>query len=311
MKAVEVSRYGGPEVLRLTDEPDPVPDNGKVRVRVAATTVNPGDASAREGAMAALTPNAKPPIVLGWDFAGELLDPAPGFEVGQRVAGTYPWVTLGGETGTYAEMVLADPAWLAPLPEGVEPVEAATVALNGLAAIQALRMTGVKAGQHLVVTGASGAVGGFATQLAAAAGVDVVAVASRGDGDYVASLGAKDVIERTPGHNLVAELGKRYPEGVDAVLDGAGRATDLINSVHDGGVFISVLDPSTPTTQRGIRADTMHGQTDGETLASLLDRLASGQLRTRVADVMPLSSAAEAHRRLAAGSLRGKLVLTP
>jgi NADPH:quinone reductase-like Zn-dependent oxidoreductase len=249
--------------------------------------------------------------VLGWDFAGELLDPAPGFEVGQRVAGTYPWVTLGGETGTYAEMVLADPAWLAPLPEGVEPVEAATVALNGLAAIQALRMTGVKAGQHLVVTGASGAVGGFATQLAAAAGVDVVAVASRGDGDYVASLGAKDVIERTPGHNLVAELGKRYPEGVDAVLDGAGRATDLINSVHDGGAFISVLDPSTPTAQRGIRVDTMHGQTDGETLASLLDRLASGQLRTRVADVMPLSSAAEAHRRLAAGSLRGKLVLTP
>jgi NADPH:quinone reductase-like Zn-dependent oxidoreductase len=298
-------------VLRLTDEPDPIPDNGKVRVRVAATTVNPGDIAAREGVMAPMTPNAKPPIVPGWDFAGELLDPAPGFEVGQRVAGPYPWVTLGGETGTYAEMVLADPAWLAPLPEGVEPVEAATVALNGLAAIQAVRMTGVKAGQHLVVTGASGAVGGFATQLAAAAGVDVVAVASQGDGDYVGSLGAKDVIERRPGQSIVAELGKRYPEGLDAILDSAGRAADLIDSVRDGGVFISVLDSSAPTAQRGIRVETMHGQPESETLANLLDRLASGQLRTRVADVMPLSEATEAHRRLAAGAIRGKLVLTP
>ena len=99
--------------------------------------------------------------------------------------------------------------------------------------------------------------------------------------------GTGTVTSSPAGINCGGECSHGFAEGTSvtvAVID-AGRATDLINSVHDGGVFISVLDPSTPTAQRGIRVDTMHGQAEGETLASLLDRLASGQLRTRVADV--------------------------
>ncbi len=138
MKVVEVTKYGGPDELHVAEWPDPVAAGGKVRVRVTATVVNPTDLWTRQGAMAALTPNATVPIVLGWDFVGELLDPAPGFEVGDRVAGLYPWFALGDGTGTYAEMVLVDPSWLAKLPEGADEAEAATLAMNGQTAQQAL-----------------------------------------------------------------------------------------------------------------------------------------------------------------------------
>ncbi|HEY1488329.1 MAG TPA: alcohol dehydrogenase catalytic domain-containing protein, partial [Micromonosporaceae bacterium] len=173
MRVSEVTTYGGPEVLRIAEWDDPIPAGRKVRVRVRATAVNPADLWTRAGGMAERTPNATVPIVLGWDFAGELLDPADGFEVGQNVAGLYPWISQGDGTGTYAELALVDPAWLAPLPAGADPVEAATLALNALTAQQGLRILELTAGQTLLVTGASGAVGGFAVQLAAAEGVEV------------------------------------------------------------------------------------------------------------------------------------------
>src|SRR5690242_14236251 len=125
MQVIEVSAYGGPEVLREVTRPDPAAAPGKVRVRLAATTVNPADLWTRQGAMAARTPDVTPPIVLGWEFAGTLLDPAPGLEVGRAVAGLYPWFA-GGGTGTYQTVVVAEPGWLAPLPTGADPVEAAT-----------------------------------------------------------------------------------------------------------------------------------------------------------------------------------------
>jgi NADPH:quinone reductase-like Zn-dependent oxidoreductase len=311
MRVIEVTKYGGPEVLKPADWPDPTPTDGKVRVRVIATTVGAADLVAREGGWAALTPNAKPPIVLGWDYVGELLDPAPGMRVGQRVAGMYPWAGLADGTGTYAEMVLADPGWFTAVPDGADPIEAATLAINGLAALQALRHTDVRAGQSLLVTGAGGTVGAVALQLAVDAGVNAIAVTSRGDEDYVSSLGAKEIVERVPGEDLVATVQQRYPDGVDAVLDASAKLPALITAVRDGGAFASVSDLATPPAERGIRVDTIHSQPEPDSLADLLGRLAAGQLRTRVADVLPLNQAAEAHRRVAAGSLRGKLVLTP
>jgi NADPH:quinone reductase len=307
MRVIEVSTYGGPEVLQLAEQPDPAPVDGKVRVRVAATTVNPADLWTRQGAMADRTPNANLPIVLGWDFAGELLDSAPGFEVGQQVAGLYPWFNVGDGTGTYAEIVVVDPAWLAPLVDGADPVEATTVALNGQTALQALRILALESGQTLLVTGASGSVGGFAVQLAAANGVQVIAVASAGDEDFVGSLGAREIIGRD---NLVATVRERYPDGVDAVLDAAAAGPELIGAVRDGGRFAAVTDPTEPASERGIHTETVHTQPEGQGLTDLLDLWQAGRLRTRIVETYPLAGAAEAHRRLAAGSLRGKLVLT-
>ena len=253
------------------------------------------------------TPNATVPIVLGWDFAGELLDPADGFEVGQNVAGLYPWFSQGDGTGTYAEIVLADPAWLASLPAGADLVEAATVAMNGQTAQQGLRILELRAGQTLLVTGASGAVGGFAVQLAAADGVEVIAVGSEGDDEFVGSLGAKAIIGRD---NVVATVRERYPDGVDAVLDAAAAGGDLIKAVRDGGGYVTVTDPSEPPAERDIHVETVHTVPDGAGLTELIDAWAGGRLKTRVLATLPLAEAADAHRRLAAGGLRGKLVLT-
>jgi NADPH:quinone reductase-like Zn-dependent oxidoreductase len=289
MRVVEVQGYGGVDTLRVVDRPEPAPVEGRVRVRVTAAALNPVDTATRAGYLAALVPDLTGPYVLGWDFAGRTDD-------GQPVAGFVPWFEQGGTVGTHTSVLLADPAWFAPVPAPTDLVAASTVPLNAVTAAQALRLAGLAAGQSLLVTGASGGVGGFAVQLAVAAGLDVTAVASTGDEAFVAGLGAKTVLSRTD------PLPAR---SFDGVLD-AAPVPDAIAAARDGGVFVAVTDPSTPTAQRGVRVDTVHVTPDREQLAELL----GAGLVTRVAGTVPLAEAAEAHRRLEAGGLRGKLVLT-
>ncbi|MEU7870765.1 NADP-dependent oxidoreductase [Dactylosporangium sp. NPDC049140] len=294
MRAVEVSGYGDAERLRVAERPEPAAEAGRVPVRVTAAVVNPVDVWTRAGAMSGLLPGLNPPFLLGWDFAGTTAD-------GTAVAGLVPWFDEGGRTGTYAEALLADPAWLAPIPAGVDPVDAATVALNGLTAQQALELLALPAGARLLVTGASGGVGGFAVQLAAAAGLDVTAVASGGDEAFVAGLGAKEVLSR----------GAELPAGAfDGALNAAGTE-GVLAAVRDGGAFVAVTDPSEPRTERGVRVETVHVVPSSAGLAALLGELAAGRLVTRVADRLPLTEAAAAHRRVETGGLRGKLVLIP
>ncbi|MEV8512333.1 NADP-dependent oxidoreductase [Dactylosporangium sp. NPDC051484] len=294
MFLVEVSQFGDADRLRGTWRPDPAPVAGRVPVRVSAAVVNPVDVGTRAGGLAAMVPGLRPPFVLGWDFAGVTDD-------GTAVAGLVPWFDEAGATGTYTERLLADPAWLAPIPAGVDPAEAATIALNGLTARQALPLAGLRAGARLLVTGASGGVGGLAVQLAAAAGLDVTAIASPGDEAFVAGLGAKEVVTR----------GAALPAGAfDAALDAASYG-GVLHAVRDGGAYVAVTDPSTPAPERGIRVAKVSVAPSAEGLAALLDDLAAGRLTTRIAGRLPLAKAAEAHRRVERGGLRGKLVLLP
>lgn len=312
MRVIEVRRYGGPEVLVEAERPEPRPEPGRVRVRVEAAPVNPVDLWTREGGTAALTPGLAPPFVLGWELAGTVLDDGEGFSAGQPVAGMVPWfgVATAGH-GAYAEIVSAEPGWLAPLPAGVDLVPASTVALNGQTAAQALDLAGLRAGDSVLVTGASGLVGGFAVQLAAAAGVHVVAVAAGADDEpYLAGLGAKQVLPRTAPADLAAAVRAAHPAGVDALVDAALLGPPAIGAVRDGGMFVSVTGPATPAPERGVRVEAVRTEPDAAQLADLLAAVADGRLTTRVAGTLPLSAAAEAHRRLAAGGLRGRLVLT-
>ena len=310
MRVIEVREYGGPDVLQEAEWPDPAPTDGKVRVRIAATVANPADLGTRAGVMAARTPNAKPPIVLGWDFAGTLLDATGQWPAGTRVAGLYPWFDLGDGTGTYGEQIVVDPSWLTPIPDGVGFPEAATLSLNGLTAAQALDLAGLRAGQTLLVTGASGGVGGFATELAAAADINVIAVASTGDEEFVASLGPAEILGRGTATELVEAVRQRHPDGVDGVLDAAVVGVELIGAVRDGGVFVAAITPAIPAPERAIRTTQVQVEPNGPQLGDLLRKLADGSLRTRIAAVRPIADAGEAHRKLAAGGLRGKIVLT-
>jgi NADPH:quinone reductase len=215
MRVVELEQYGAE--VRAVERPQPQPGPGQVRVRVRAATVNPVDRLVADGVLAAMTAHLALPLVLGWDVAGEVDAVGAGtpFTVGQRVAGVSPW--FDGGVGTWAEEVVLDAGWLAPLPAGVDPVAAATLPLNGLTARQALDLLAPRAGDTLLVPGASGGVGGFAVQLAAARGVQAVAVASRGDDERVRGLGATEVLSRTD--DLSGAVRERHPQGVDAVLD--------------------------------------------------------------------------------------------
>lgn len=308
MRAIEVSTYGGPDALVEVQRSEPDAAAGRVRVRVAAATVNPVDIAIRAGAMAARV-DATKPIVLGWDVAGTTIDEAAGLPAGSRVVGMIPWFANGDGRGAYAEVVSLDRSWLALVPGDVPSAEAATLPLNGLTASQALGLLDLQPGQTLLVTGPSGGVGGFAVQLAAAAGVHVAAIASADDATYVAKLGASTVIERASADRITEAVRAAFPGGVDAVLDGAQIGAPVLAGVRDGGRFVAVVPPAAPQPERGIEVRAVEVHPDQAELARLADLLASGRLVTRVATTVPLADAASAHRLVEAGGLRGKVVL--
>lgn len=308
MKVMEFEKFGGPEVLIETERPDPVAAPGGVLVQVRAVTVNPADWLTRAGVLAGMTAHLSFPLVPGWDFAGVVATGAAGFVPGDRVAGLVPWFDAGN--GTYAERVVVEPGWLARIPDGLDDAGAAAIGLNGLTAAQALDLLAVPAGATLLVTGASGAVGGFAVQLAAVAGVRVLAIPSVGDEAWVRGLGADQLVARGEPAAVVAAIRAVLPGGVDAVLDAAPVGPDLIGSVRDGGTFVTVLDYAMPSPERGVRVDKVGVHPDGTALQRLLDLAAVGSLRPRIADTLPLAEAAKAQEIAAAGGLRGKLVLS-
>jgi NADPH:quinone reductase len=296
MRVVEVTAFGGPEVLRVAERPDPEPAAGIVVVAIHATSVNPTDLSTRDGSRRKRMPDLEPPFVPGWDLAGEVL------ATGDRVVGMIPFAQIGGRVGAYAEQAAVDPAWIAPLPEGVPFEEAATLPLNALTARQSLDLLGLAAGDALLVTGASGGVGGFAVQMAVADGLEVIAMAGRDDEDWVESLGASEVLPRD------ADLsGTRPVAGVlDAVPLGPERSTPTL---RDGGTAVFTRTPDPPGPNRELRFETILVKPDAVALTRFAEQLAAGRLRTRVAQVLPLDEAAEAHRLAEAGGLHGKVVL--
>ncbi|MFI1659095.1 NADP-dependent oxidoreductase [Streptomyces sp. NPDC020472] len=311
MRVVEVTAYGGPEVLRMARRPEPeagaVP--GKVRVRLKAAGVNQADLRIRAGRYSDAVGDLRPPFVLGTDFAGRLLDPVPGMPDGARVAGFVPWFEMLTGDGTYAEIIWADPEWLAPIPDDVDFTVAASLPLASATAQQGLERLDLPAGATLLVTGASAVVGRLAVQYAHAAGLRVVAVAHEGDEPELRVLGADHVVTRGVPEDVVAKVRAGDPDGVDAVFDGALIGPELLPVVKDGGAFAALAPDRVPIAERDIRVETVRAVPDAARLAESLQKVADRELTTRVADVMPLEEVAEAHRRAEAGHRPGRMIL--
>jgi NADPH:quinone reductase len=306
MHVAEVTAFGGPEVLRLAERPDPAPAPGEVVVRIRAANVNPTDLSVRSGQARARMPDLQAPIVPGWDLAGEVTavgSEADGYRPGDRVVGMIPFGRIGGRVGAYAQAAAVDPDWLAPLSTAIDDATAATLPLNALTAQQALDMIAAPPGATLLVTGASGAVGGFATQLAVRAGLRVVAQASHDDEDWVASLGPAEVLARDTD---LATIGP-----VDAVLDAVPLGPSSAATLREGGIAVFTRPPQPPDPPPSLRFEVVLVQSNPEQLRALAEDLDAGRLRTRVAEVLPLEQAARAHALNEAGGLRGKVVLAP
>jgi NADPH2:quinone reductase len=305
VRVAEVAEFGGPDVLREAERPDPVPAGDQVVVSIRATDVNPTDLGARSGQARRRLPELAPPFVPGWDLAGEVSaigDGAAGYEVGDRVVGLIPWIQEGGRVGAYAQAAAVKPEWLAALPEGVDDVTAATLPLNALTARQGLDRLAPAPGATLLVTGASGAVGGFAVQLAARAGLRVLAQASDGDEEWVAGLGPAEVLPRA------TDLAGVGP--VDAVFDAVPLGEAAAAAVRDGGAILFTRSPPELARAESLRVESLLAEPDPVALGELAAELAAGRLRTRVAEALDLSEAARAHRLVEGGGLRGKVVLT-
>jgi NADPH:quinone reductase len=304
VRVAEVTEFGGPEVLRIGERPEPQPAAGEVAVRIGAANVNPSDIAARSGQARRRLPDLEPPFVPGWDLAGEVVsaEAATGYSPGDRVVGMIPWVRIGGRVGAYAEAAAVDPDWLAPLPDGVEDAVAATLPLNAMTARQGLDLIAAPPGSTLLVTGASGAVGGFATQLAARDGLHVLAVASTDDEEWVASLGAAEVLPRS------TDLASLDP--VDAVFDAVPLGPPATAPLRDGGAVLFTRSPEDFERSEKLRVETLLADSDPAALRELAADLGAGRLRTRVAQTLDLAEAGEAHRLVEQGGLRGKIVLT-
>ena len=310
MRAVGFTEFGGPEVLHLVSLPVPVPGPGEVRVRVAAAAVNPTDLAFRSGAHRSMPAGVSPPYVPGMDLAGVVDIPggdspwAPGDRV---MAAVSPWVPGGG---AQAEFVVVAADALTRVPESFSLQAAATLPMNALTVRAALDELAPEPGQTLGVTGAAGAVGGYAIQLGRAEGLRVIADASPADEELVSELGADVVVPRGPG--VAERMRQVFPPGVDALLDAAVMGPQVLAAVRDGGQVIAVR-PFSGESERGITVSLVlvfHHLHEGDTLARLAELAAKGMLSLRVADVLPAGRAAEAHRRFEAHGVRGRLVLT-
>ncbi|MFI5908607.1 NADP-dependent oxidoreductase [Dactylosporangium sp. NPDC051541] len=307
MLGVVAAALGGPEVLQVTELPDPVAGSGQVVVRVRAVCVHPADVASTTGEIP-LGP-VPTPFLPGWDIAGEVTAVGPDtteFQVGDRVAGMVPWYLTRGAPGGYAEYIAADTGWLVPLPDGLDYAAAATVPLNAQTAHQGLALIAqglFPPGTSILITGASGGVGGFATQLAVQSGYRVLAQAGDGDEQWVHGLGADVVIPRS------TDLATVGP--VPAVFDAVPVGRPAAAAVENRGVVVATRPTPTIVPSRGVRQDLQLIRLDRALLADLVAQVAAGRLLTRVAGTVPLTEAADAHRRVLAGGLLGKLVLTP
>jgi NADPH:quinone reductase-like Zn-dependent oxidoreductase len=311
MKAVRFHDFGDPEVLRYEDVEQPVPGHGQVRIRVAATSFNPIDASVRAGGMRGPMPVALPHTP-GRDVAGTvdaLGDGVDGPAAGDEVVGFLPMT----DDGAAAEYILVLAELLTAAPRSIPLPDAAALPLVGLTAWQALfDHAKLTAGQRVLINGAGGAVGGYAVQLAKWAGARVIATAGPRSAEHVKAHGADEVVDHT-----TTDVTAAVTEPVDVVLNLAPVApeqlTALATLVRSGGVVVNttVWMPAPSDEERDVRGINLFVRSDADQLARLVALVDGGDLRVDVARSVPLAELPALHAEAAAGALSGKVVVLP
>ncbi|MED7931677.1 NADP-dependent oxidoreductase [Nonomuraea sp. LP-02] len=299
MRTVRIDRFGDPDVLTIAEAPAPRRLEGEVLVRVVASAINPVDDKTRQGAIGEGTPPL--PMTLGWELAGIVVDsPTSRLPVGERVFGMSH--QLGSGRGTWADLVALPVGSLAAAPSRISLVEAATLPLPGLTALQTLDWLDIRAGERLLVAGAVGAVGGLAVQLARARGARVDALVSRPAQVEVAKeLGAEWA---------TTERATLPVAAYDAVFDTFGAF--VTEAVADEGRYASIATQAGPVpdlSHRAVRTTVNQVREDGAGLAELARMVDAGQLKVRVDSEYSLQRVQEAHERFLRGQLAGKIAL--
>ncbi|MGC9443071.1 NADP-dependent oxidoreductase [Streptomyces sp. WG5] len=295
MRKVIFAEFGGPDVLRLVDAEEPHAGPGQIRIAVRAAGVNPVDWRVREGQVLGAHP-VRLPAGVGLDAAGvvdEIGEGVEGIEVGDHV--------FGEGASTYAEFAVLG-AW-ARMPEGLTFDEAAGYPSVVETALRVIREVGVRPGQTLLVSGASGGVGSAVLQIARDRGITVIGTAGAANQDYLRGLGALPTTYGEGWVERVRQLGR-----VDAALDlaGSGVIRELVELTGDPHRVVSIADLGAP--EYGVRFSGVAGSVP-DALAEAADLISRGRLHIPVEKSYPLAEAAAAHIDSRAGHTRGRRVI--
>jgi NADPH:quinone reductase-like Zn-dependent oxidoreductase len=299
MKAIVVDQYGGPEVLKFQDYPDPMAGQGEVLVRVAAASVNPIDYKRRAGLTKDFYP-MKFPGLIGVDMSGTVIKIGPGaegFSAGDQV--------FSIADNTYAELCAVKAAALAKVPKGLDLIQAAALPLVTITGNQLMLATEIKAGQTVLVVGAAGNVGRSAVFTAKSRGARVIAGILKRQMDDAKTVGA-DQLLATDDDSAIANLAP-----LDAVADTVGGRTaeKLIAKVKPGGVYSSVVDvPQNAANYPSVKVAHVFSKFDRKTLEFMAEAVRDGKLVIPIGTKLPLSEAAQAHATAEKGDV-GKILL--
>jgi NADPH2:quinone reductase len=312
MRAMVITSFGGPEVFESREVPTPEPGPNEVRVKVHATSINPVDLKIRQAGQWA---GIEPPTVIGYDVSGvvdALGEAVHDFVVGEEV---YYTPLIFGQQGSYAEYHVANEAIVAAKPSNLSHTEAASIPLAGGTAWDALITRGdLKVGETMLVHGAGG-VGSLAIQIAKAAGARVFVNCS----DYMVGLA-----EKLGAYRAISYKSEDFSEiiesetggaGVDLVFDtvGGDYLSKSISVTAPFGRMVGIVSDSQGSMSAAFRKNiTVHymflerARYKLKALKKLIER---EQLNPVVDSVLPLAQVAQAHRRLAQGGVKGKIVL--
>jgi NADPH2:quinone reductase len=300
MRVIQFDNYGAPEVLHLAETDTPVPGPGQIQIQVAAIGVNPADFKWRQGMFRERVP-LKLPHVVGYDVAGIVSKVGTGaapFRLQDRV--------VASVRGGYAEFAIANVKACANLPDGFDFVTAASLPCAALTGVQMIE-DGVRprVTQNVLITGATGAVGRFAVHAAVGLGARVIAAVRPTYFEEARQLGAHEVMS-LDGENREALT---FDHIADTV--GGPAVAKLCKNLAPGGSIVTVS--TTPIDPAGLSATPTFFaySTEGSRLEQILEEVAAGKIEMPVAHRLPWTAAAEAHRLMERGGVRGKIVLLP
>ena len=311
MRTIAVKTFGGP--IALIDLPTPEIVAGEVLIRVRAAGVNPFDWKVAHGALEDQMKH-RFPLILGFDAAGVI--ERVGADVTELAEGDevygYLFKPVIGD-GTYAEYVGASATIVAKKPVTVGFAEAAALPTPGLTAMDLVDAVDTREGETILIVGATGGVGSYATQLAARGGAHVIATARQTNEELVRRLGAAETIDHTT-EDLVDAVRMAQPGGIDAVIDvvsdreALGRISTLVN---EGGRLASSVYAADVEglARRGIVATNVSMQPDARRLGELSRMVDAGELSVTLDRTFPLEKAAEALEERRTGHVRGKIAL--
>jgi len=312
MKAIRISKYGRPDVMKLEEIERPVPASDEILVKVYASGINPMDWRIRDGGVADRLP-MQLPLTLGWDAAGiveETGSDVTEFKKGDEVYGI---PNFPGD-GSYAEYLAAKAKQFALKPKSIGFNEASAISLAAVTAWHGIfECGGLQSGQRILIHGAAGGVGNFALQFAKWKGAYVIGTASENNLEFLKQLGADEVID------YKNQKFEDLLHDIDLVFDAAVVGNDtLIKSakvLKENGILVSTQavpfseDVLEALAKRNVLAKVYHGEGRQEWLNEIATLIDEGKVRVVVSKVYPLEKVAEAHRESETGHVRGKLVL--